>query len=516
MSHSEAQARRVQTLSWIVIFFSAGAVFFSNLRFGSAVLGVGYEDDFFYYAQVARNLVRYGQSTFDGIHLTNGYHPLWLFVLTAFTWLTGVEGVFHPKTVLPFAVALETVQFAILAGTSWFVYRVSRIHCSETTSACIQLLTASFTMVLLRTGMEVGLTIFLGSALLWFRLRPAFRWSPERGLAYGILASTMVLSRLDAILFVFLLFVLDVLPRTYKGPDRRYRTALAFALGMFPIALYVMMNKIVFGTLLPISGMAKQLRHHHLPALRPLQAFFGFFTAAGSPLLLPCVVLVLVGILQLASRNREAARGSQGVFWAALLFPIVQLLVTVSLSDWQLWPWYLYPWVLCGALAAVLLFSNASNRLATPAFALVLVFVLTYAALIVHSSNPAHDLPYVAALEIKNFAEQHPGRYAMGDRSGAVGYLVDAPILQIEGLMMDKPFLDNIRMERNLPDVLKSYGVDFYISTRAEPDAHGCYAVKEPWQSGPDSPAMHGQLCQRPMEELTHGAFVNDIFHVTH
>jgi hypothetical protein len=41
-------------------------------------------DDAFYYLQIARNLVATGRSTANGLSATNGYHPLWLAVMTAF------------------------------------------------------------------------------------------------------------------------------------------------------------------------------------------------------------------------------------------------------------------------------------------------------------------------------------------------------------------------------------------------------------------------------------------------
>ena len=44
-------------------------------------------DDSFYYFQIARNLAAGQFSTFDGgITRTNGYHPLWMLLLTPFYW----------------------------------------------------------------------------------------------------------------------------------------------------------------------------------------------------------------------------------------------------------------------------------------------------------------------------------------------------------------------------------------------------------------------------------------------
>jgi hypothetical protein len=82
-------------ISWIaravayVCFFLVAAPFLYHLSRGS----VGYlgflEDDYFYYAAIADNLVRFGKLTYDGVTLTNGFHPLWEILLTttsAPTW----------------------------------------------------------------------------------------------------------------------------------------------------------------------------------------------------------------------------------------------------------------------------------------------------------------------------------------------------------------------------------------------------------------------------------------------
>jgi hypothetical protein len=42
-----------------------------------------FEDDAYFYFQIAKNILDLGQSTFDGISTTNGYHPLWMAVLVA-------------------------------------------------------------------------------------------------------------------------------------------------------------------------------------------------------------------------------------------------------------------------------------------------------------------------------------------------------------------------------------------------------------------------------------------------
>src|SRR6201992_2723619 len=46
------------------------------------------QDDCFYYLQVARNIASGHGSTFNGLTLTNGYQPLWLWILAGVCLVT--------------------------------------------------------------------------------------------------------------------------------------------------------------------------------------------------------------------------------------------------------------------------------------------------------------------------------------------------------------------------------------------------------------------------------------------
>ena len=49
-------------------------------------------DDAYYYLGVARSLAAGAGSTFDGINSTNGYHPLWMWMLAPIFWITSDPG----------------------------------------------------------------------------------------------------------------------------------------------------------------------------------------------------------------------------------------------------------------------------------------------------------------------------------------------------------------------------------------------------------------------------------------
>ena len=67
-----------------------------------------FPDDAYYYFQIARNLAAGQFSTFDGgITVTNGYHPVWLFLITPLYW------VFESDEALE---AVKALEIGLLAG----------------------------------------------------------------------------------------------------------------------------------------------------------------------------------------------------------------------------------------------------------------------------------------------------------------------------------------------------------------------------------------------------------------
>ena len=79
----------IRRKTWIVLATVAGLA--TPLMSSWVYVGEGWEalsvryvlhDDAFYYLKLADSLANTGTSSFDGIHATNGYHPLWLLLTT--------------------------------------------------------------------------------------------------------------------------------------------------------------------------------------------------------------------------------------------------------------------------------------------------------------------------------------------------------------------------------------------------------------------------------------------------
>jgi hypothetical protein len=453
-----------------------------------------FEDDYFYYLVVAKNIVLHGFSSFDLICPTNGYQPLWQLLNTALYWIFRDHKAFF--------VALLVLVFLLVMATYRTLRRTQALLGSaKGYGLACALLSITFMAAISRTGMEISLTLFL-LALFWQRMAasPLEEQTPVAAILSGLLASGIVLGRLDA-LMVIALYLLLTVSRRGRTRSAMLRSILFFSIGLLPVALYFAWNHAHFGTWLPISGIAKNLKSTWKPSASTLRSLL---RARSVNLLLTwpaCILAVLFALHRKKAPDGVGQPGLAGrrVQLCVLLHPVLFYTVLSFTSDWQIWSWYLYPLVPVAALLGPTALSGwkplrsqiVVRRLTVAAGC---ISVLTLAAML--APNPTERLLYQQAEELQEFSKSHPGRYAMGGGAGVPGYVVTSTLVQLEGLMGDSAFLDRIKRREPLVQALQELQVDYYATMLlAGPQPGPCYSLREPEMAGPRSPVMAGQLC---------------------
>jgi hypothetical protein len=116
-----------------------------------------------------------------------------------------------------------------------------------------------------------------------------------------------------------------------------------------------------------------------------------------------------------------------------------------------------------------------------------------------------------AARALQQFSLTHPGVYAMGDRSGSVGYLLSQPVVQTEGLMMDREYLSLVAQQLPIRQALAHYRVRYYVGSALEPYV-GCFQALEPAQAGPHAPHLRGKFCEQPVANWTFAGVKTVVF----
>ena len=268
---------------------------------------------------------------------------------------------------------------------------------------------------------------------------------------------------------------------------------------------YLAVNVLLFESLLPVSGVAKQLKTNWVPSLDPTRFLR---LAQVAPLYFASWLVCAPTVLTLARRGR-LEDSTRRVVVAAALFPLLFFAVHVALSDWLFWDWYAYPILasLVATLPATLAWMQGVVRPRVMALVWSAVCLVPLVAFVLADGWRAR-YPFVEdARRLQAFLAEHEGSYAMGDRAGAVRLLSERRVVQTEGLVMDRDFLDAIEAKRDLIEVLRERDVRYYIVNRPttfDPTIGGCAVFEEPspMVRGPGSAAMRGKFCASPVLDL--------------
>jgi hypothetical protein len=508
----------------LLLFLAALLTLFS--RFFHPNLFGYFEDDFFYYAQVARNLATGHGSTFDSIHLTNGYHPLWMLVILLLYKL-------FPGTAL--FVAVQVVSLAAILAFFFGALRCLRyLGLPERLAPLTALLLSLHALLLLRFGMEVTLALPLGIWTLATILNPQFRWTPAQTVLYGLLACATILARLDNLFLIAALLtaqwtskhaamVHSVVPRRPPDPELAegegplYLPLSLFALCFLPLLGDLAFNLLQFHTLLPVSGQAKQLKPLLPPSLTTLHSLVLPFDRTKAAFVYPALLAILAGLLAFRRSAPLLSPLHRNILIALFAFPVLHLASLSLLSDWTVWPWYFYSLIYPVLASAVLLLTPlrdlvpASPRWRIPVANLTLLIGAYILFLSAYSLFKKPSKTSQLAVFVADFSRQHPGTYAMGDDAGSTAFRSDQPFLQLEGLMMDADYIQVLRHRTPLAQVLHRYHVDYYVALQIERTGP-CFLTHEPAQAGPHSPHLPGRICAQPLAQHTEDGVSVGIF----
>jgi hypothetical protein len=255
--------------------------------------------------------------------------------------------------------------------------------------------------------------------------------------------------------------------------------------------------------LLPVSGSAKQMRFTHIPAVRGPHSLVWVCPLDGTTFFISLLALICLWFMR-----KRLSGTARALLFAALLFPVVHISLLSILSDWILWPWYFYSSGIAFCAALIVLLGDETSPMRARAMPAVFpasvaaIFCFLYAAHIVNNTwNRPPSQRVESALFLADFASTHPGRYAMGDRAGFASLVLPYPLVQLEGLVMDRQFLLHIQRQDNLLDVLHEYRVNYYVGTAydARAFASGCFSASEPYQAGKSAPHMRYSFCAPPV-----------------
>ena len=458
----------------------------------------GYWDDAFYYFQIAYHMAEGRFSTFDGVVTrTNGYHPLWMFLLTPFYWaFDKTEALFAVKA---FEIMLVAGGVALVAAAA----RVARLPWILLFAA----LPAFYAQRGMLWGMEAALVLFMLGLLMLatclFARDPArWRWS------LAAVAFALPWARLEwvavAVAVAAALCLLEWAGRfrcsqsaaVAEGPPWRAQAAVPLAAAVAGVLVYFVYNGVVFGGIVPVSGAVKALWAQRLwggsydlgesiQAFARLEAFDGELLTV----LEVCVYALLLWHLSRRSRSREDALllafvagvlGLAAGHLAKFAHGVLSMHPTLLIQ----YEWYFVPAYLMGALLVPLrcwIGIYVLRRLLGPRWPRT-IEALRLAAVVAAGAVLLAKADFAEPFRIVDRARDSRGELAvreyMGARvidrllpegtlvgswdSGVVGYFSRLPVVNLDGLASSYDYLE--AMEFSVEAFWRRHGIFLFAN----------------------------------------------------
>jgi hypothetical protein len=428
-----------------------------------------FPDDTYLSLGIARNLALGFGSTFDRQIATNGYQPLYVWLVAPIYWL------FPNDLTLPIHLAVTLLAIAgTLAG--WLVYLIVRRLATpwHATIACAIWMFDPVAVTHALNGLETGLAVLgIAATTGWYLARVRARDDvPTRDvLVLGLLTGLTILTRVDQCVLLAAIGLDWLLDRR----DRRALLQLALA------------SLVVLAVALPWLALSWSVGAGPLPESGPAVRFNALAQAGGQPkwylaaLLLELSVLFtaprstgvllcagIIALLLLPSRRGQllhaAGRRLRPLRFAAFYCAALSLAYWLYIPAYWFFDRYLHPVALFALIAGAAVLPDPRSLLPRArrlAGAAVLVFIVIEAGLTARflAIQPAPDGYLTIARWVgANFGGQTVGMF----QSGAAGYWADGvTVVNLDGVI-DRTVLA-ARRDGRLGDELRRRHIQWVI-----------------------------------------------------
>lgn len=454
-----------------IIAFLLRLVFVLWLRDGYRIVQF-LTDDPFYYFQLSTNFITGNGPSLNGEHLTNGFHPLWMILISPLFLLKGVS----PD--LP--VKLTLILSAILSlGVALFIYLATDKFTNNKWLAVFAFFIYLFTERSFLFDMYgepsplSNLLLAIGVYLL-ARAAVSGRLSLRGAIVFGVTGGLMILARTDNVLFFTLFCLLALI--WLEGRSRIGRILVAGAVSFIVVLPWLLWSYFTFGTIVQTSADAcsilfranilqgvndpldiARLAINQVTDLGHTKMLFAYFPLFHG-------LLIVVGTLAAVFVNN----GDKAKKRAALLTLAATGVVFLVYLLHTAYGFYLRPWhaasfaIFTTLIVTFALYSNIPKRalnkvlFAVAAFYL-LVFVFYIPYRLTHPPNPE----FVEPLKGAEYVNAHPEYKFAAYDSGILAYYTDGAVLSIDGNV--NPDAYRAVKEKRLYEYMKQEGVDYLI-----------------------------------------------------
>ena len=470
-SRWDEQRPKPASLVWLVAALVglsfAWPLIYASMVHGPETIIRSLTGDSYHYLAIARKANISHFYTYDGISVTNGFHPLWQYTVRGLFWLFGLtshEG--QAIAVMSAALVAATVGIvmaavAVIRLTNHYFLGLLLVPGLFYLAAGVHVRTLSIWSAL--DGMESAFSVLFGDMFFYVFSRHAASPSGKRDVdmvavcrALGFVLPFLILSRLDDVFILpAFLIALALMKESWK---RRIHAGL-WIVGPSTVAVlaYMVYNKITVGAAMPLSGGTKSgfvgfLTSYltaaiHLPPLLDLKGLLTKTPADGSAIFTNSFrfvemiyPLVAAGFGAFAIRRYRPDRPGAFVLLSVCLYIVFKEGYNfLNVHPWHQAGWYYVFIVLCLSVLGALALRQAWERLNDNAVArhgfvalcvsLMLLSASQYYAVIVYPPSDPVAKFWERRLELRKELVAQGVQGIINVDDGITAFLLDVPNL---------------------------------------------------------------------------------------
>jgi hypothetical protein len=432
------------------------------------LLGQANADDFYYYLVLARNNAAGLGPSFDGQELTNGFHPLYLVLVTLLAKLPVGHPHFLIKSSLILLLLFHNGTALVLAAA---FERRGRADIGAL--AALLWLLNPWALVVTLHGVEAPLATFLWALVIFHWLTLGSEGLTLKAVpGLGLLVGLAVLARTDGLIWLGAIWLTEWV-RIWRTPAH-WRGHLLNIVALAGIVLVVTLpwwwwNWTRFGMIMQVSGSAIRLWTHGFSWLAEPDRIFRYTTAIGlvyvSKLLLYAAMpLVMLFLAQLRRRANQAWDFAQSLAEPAEAEPVeakllrrvfqqldfawlavLGLMVWYVGWQWNAQSWYLHSTILVFTMGAGLAWEQATAWAAPVDLRPITLFMGLLAVILFCSGYQVLGFGYprqARGYDVAHWLNHHtePEARIGAWNSGIIGYFTDRQVINLDGVVNNSLF----------------------------------------------------------------------------
>lgn len=420
-------------------------------------------DDSFFYLKTADNFAQGFGTTFDRINTTNGYHPLWLFLVAGIFYVIRLFGKITPEELFRW---VFVIHFFLCSIITMIVSRILEAIYSKSFISYMLwfFICLNMTFVFIRdVGMENVLICLLISSYLLLKAKEI------SGIAYPISKSVILvmlfLSRID---FLFTIIPSIILSDTLVSPPSVKKKNFAIPIIMVSLSalFYFTFNYILFGSPLTVSAVIKSsfpriLFFQNIDGFNSPAVFFNQFSKLA---ILIFIILLFPLFNRLIPKDKNLRSFDYFVFGLSL-GTLAFCLFNLAFNFEGLTQWYLTIPIF---ISGFLLFSFINHyRSMYPYVLALLLIALASVFFLTRVKHLKWESTYIFSKKLNEFTDPSD-KILQIDGSGIVGFFSERIVINGDGLINSFEYLNVLKSHR-LGVYLKKREVKYYATYSATP-----------------------------------------------